>query len=81
MEVVDLFGGNTLIFTLIYTGLGLPVQIRQNIIRRSVGSLSLFMAVLLFLTFSSWVAHGLIKRDWFMVVPNLTGAIFALVIL
>ncbi len=39
------------------------------------------MTVLLFLTFSTWVAYGLVKPDWYIVVPNLTGAVCALIIL
>ncbi len=81
MEVVDILGWIALIITLIYTGLGLPVQIRQNLIRRSTGGLSLFMTVLLCLTFSSWVAYGLVKTDWYIIIPNLTGAVCAFVIL
>ena len=81
MEVVDILGWIALIITLIYTGLGLPAQIRKNLLTRSTGGLSLFMTVLLFLTFSTWVAYGLVKPDWYIVVPNLTGAVCALVIL
>ncbi len=32
MEVVDILGWIALIITLIYTGLGLPAQIRKNLI-------------------------------------------------
>ena len=72
MEIVDILGWIALIITLIYTGLGLPAQIRKNLLSRSTGGLSLFMTVLLFLTFSTWVAYGLVKPDWYIVVPNLT---------
>ncbi len=81
MEIVDILGWIALIITLIYTGLGLPAQIRKNLLSRSTGGLSLFMTVLLFLTFSTWVAYGLVKPDWYIVVPNFTGAVCALVIL
>ena len=66
MEVVDILGWIALMITLIYTGLGLPAQIRKNLISRSTGGLSLFMTVLLFLTFSPWVAYGLVKPDWYI---------------
>ncbi len=65
--------------TIVYTALGLPVQIRRNAVNRSMTGLSLFMTSALLCTFSSWVAYGLVKnpRDWYIVASNLPGVIGA----
>jgi uncharacterized protein with PQ loop repeat len=68
---------------MIYTCLGLPVQIRKNHLQKSVAGLSLFMSAILFFTFSSWVAYAFMKnpKDWYVVSSNLPGVVCITVIL
>jgi uncharacterized protein with PQ loop repeat len=81
MKTSDVLGWAALSITLVYTGLGLPVQIYENRLSASTGGLSLFMTVLLFSTFSSWVVYGASRRDWYVLLPNLVGACCSLVLL
>jgi uncharacterized protein with PQ loop repeat len=66
--------------TIIYTAIGMPNQIVKNYKIKCVKSLSLFLFITLFLTFSSWVVYGMVKPDWFIGIPNALGAICAFII-
>ena len=81
MSVVNILGWIALIITVVYTAGGLPVQVRKNIADRSTAGLSFFMVVLLFMTFCSWVAYAVARRDWYIGVANSVGAVSALIIL
>ncbi|MDB5194139.1 MAG: hypothetical protein JWN50_153 [Parcubacteria group bacterium] len=78
---VEVIGTIATIITLLYTVLGLPAQIRKNKQRGSVEGISLFMCIMLLLTFSSWVVYAVFKKDYYILISNLPGAICALVIL
>ena len=80
MAYIDILGWIACIITIIYTAFGLPVQIKKNYSIGSTEGLSLFLFCFLFLTFTSWVIYGFCKPDWFIVVPNGLGAVFAFVI-
>jgi uncharacterized protein with PQ loop repeat len=69
--------------TVVYTVLGLPVQIRKNRKNRSTAGLSLVMNVMLLCTFCSWVFYGLVKtpQDWYIVGSNFPGAVCVSILL
>jgi uncharacterized protein with PQ loop repeat len=83
METKDILGWTAFLITMVYTCLGLPVQIKKNYEQRSVAGLSLFMSVVLFFTFSSWTMYAFVKspKDWYVFGSNLPGVICILVIL
>ncbi len=83
MDKVSLVGTVASAVTIAYTCCGLPLQIVKNYRSRSTAGLSLFMMGLAFLTLLCWVVYALVKvpRDWFILVSNAPGALFALVIL
>ena len=81
MSTVDIVGWAATIITVVYTMFGIPVQIKSNYQRKSTEGLSLFLFSFLFLTFLSWVIYGVLKSDYFIVVPNGLGAFFAAIIL
>ena len=81
MYLVNIIGWSAAVITLIYTALGLPMQVRKNMINKSTSGLSLFMTSLMFLTFSSWVVYSFLKQDWYIFVPNFVGAVGALILL
>lgn len=62
---------------LIYTGLGLPMQVVENVRRRSTHGLSRSMFALSFTAFVLFAAYGAVKDpvDWFLVVSNVPGAL------
>lgn len=80
MSYIDILGWVACIITIIYTAIGLPDQVKKNYKLKSTEGLSLFLFCFLFLTFTSWVVYGICKPDWFIVVPNGLGAIFAFII-
>ena len=69
------------LITVSYTVIGLPAQIYGNYLQQSMNGQSLFMNVLLFLTFSSWVAYGIKKQDWYILGSNAPGALCIAVVL
>ena len=81
MQMIDLVGWIASVVTLTYTAFGLPVQIRKNWAKKSTEGLSLFMTIMLFGTFTSWVVYSALKLDWYILIPNSVGAVGALVIL
>lgn len=83
MNLVDQFGWAAAIITTVYSGFGLPVQVRKNYVSKSVQGLSLTMTVLQLLTFSSWVMYAAIKPvpDWYVIISNAPGALCDVLIL
>jgi len=81
MPLLRIIGWSAAVITLIYTALGLPMQIRKNSVNKSTSGLSLFMTLLMFLTFSSWVFYALLKSDWYILVPNSVGGVGAMILL
>jgi uncharacterized protein with PQ loop repeat len=83
MHGAELIGWLAFSITVVYTCVGLPTQIRRNYLTRSTSGLSLFMVVVLTLTFLVWLAYGLAltPRNWFIIGSNLPGAAFVMVIL
>ncbi len=69
------------IITLVYTLLGLPAQIWKNHQMQSVEGMSLFMCLMLFATFSSWIIYGFKKGDRYIIVSNVSGGIGVVIIL
>ena len=83
MTLTQLLGWTALFITVVYTCVGLPSQIRRNYTSKSTMGLSLFMIVMLSLTFTAWLAYGLAAspRNWFLVGSNVPGVVLVLVIL
>ena len=80
METIDMVGITASIISVIYTGLGMPVQIYKNYSVKSTSGLSLSMMVLLFMTLISWVVYGILKNDWYIIIPNFIGSLSVTVI-
>ncbi len=74
MSVSDV-GFAAFLITTSYTVLGLPAQIRRNCLKKSMEGQSIFMSVLLFFTFLSWVIYGVMKEDWYILGSNSPGAL------
>ncbi|MFK7825744.1 MAG: SemiSWEET family sugar transporter [Oligoflexales bacterium] len=53
---------------------------KKNIDNKNTSGLSLFLFIILSFTFVSWVTYGIYKPDWFIVIPNGLGAVFAIVL-
>ena len=83
MHAAETIGWLALSTTVVYTCVGLPTQIRRNYTTKSTSGLSLFMVVMLMLTFFIWLAYGLVlsPRNWFIIGSNLPGVAFVTVIL
>ena len=80
MPTIEVLGWIAFLITLVFTCVGLPVQIYRNHATKSVG-FAIPMIFLQLLTFSSWVIYGLSKNDWYIVGSNFPGAIGILIIL
>lgn len=69
------------IVTVIYTGIGLPDQIRKIALKQSTEGLSLPMNVLVLFAFSIWAWYGVLDRNWYIILPNSLGTLGTIVIL
>ena len=67
----------TIITSLSYMFLGLPLQIVRIWQTQSVIEISLSMFALLCLQSVFWVLYGFQKRDWFVVTANTFGTLFS----
>ena len=83
MGTADIVGIVAFLITVTYTCVGLPIQVRKNYINKSMGGISLFMMVVLFFTFSSWITYGFVKspKDWYIIGSNIPGAGWVFIIL
>jgi uncharacterized protein with PQ loop repeat len=79
----DILGVVAVIITMIYTFLGLPAQIVNNYKKKSVAGLSLFLMIMLTLTFTIWTLYSYFKElpDWYVFLSNFPGVIFGIIIL
>lgn len=83
MDTERLVGIAAFIITMAYMGFGIPSQIKKNYTEQSVKGLSLRTNIFMFLSCVVWVLYAAVKVnvDWFILVPNATGGICALIIL
>jgi uncharacterized protein with PQ loop repeat len=72
-----MLGWVAMLITVVYTGVGLPMQIWKNHQRKSTEGLSLFLMAMMFVTACVWILYGLVKQpmDGFVVVANVPGAL------
>jgi uncharacterized protein with PQ loop repeat len=82
-QISDVLGVVALIITMVYTFFGLPAQIVNNFKKKSTAGLSLFLMIMLTMTFSIWTLYSYIKEppDWYVFSSNFPGIIFGLVII
>jgi len=73
-------GITTLFFSLSFTFLGLPSQIIQIWKTHSVKDVSIVMIFLLAVQGMFWIFYGRQRKDAFVVIANVFGALFAAVI-
>ena len=73
MDSITLFGWTASVITVVYTAFGLPIQIYKNYKHKTAEGLSKIMVVLLFFTFLSWTVYAFIKKDYYILVPNIIG--------
>ncbi len=78
---IEILGTTASVISLVYMALGLPAQIWKNFKSKSVQGLSLFMMIMLFLTTTSWVVYAWPLKNWYIIVSNVPGSVFALIIL
>ena len=81
MSLLSIAGWCATIVTTAYTMFGLPGQIKENYQRKSTEGLSISLFCFLFATFASWIFYGILLQNYFIIVPNVLGALFGIVIL
>jgi len=83
MTTENLIGSAAVIMGLIVACIGLPIQIFKNFKQKSTGGLSLSLWTLGLLNGLLWLSYGLIKYqiDWYIVIANIPGVFFTLIIL
>jgi len=81
VDLKEILGTAAAITSLVYMGLGLPIQIKNIYKVKSTKGLSLFMICTLFATMMSWVIYAISITNWYIIVSNVPGALCAAVIL
>jgi len=82
-ELTDILGVTALIITTVYTFFGLPAQILSNFKNKSTKGLSLFLMIMLTITFLVWSLYSYLKQppDFYILLSNSPGFIFGTIIL
>ena len=70
----------TLVTSLTYMFLGLPSQVIQIWRTHSVKDVSILMFLLLTIQSLFWLAYGAQRKDKFIVIANVFGALFAFMV-
>lgn len=81
MTGVDILGVAAMATSIVYTGMGLPMQIWKNYRTKSTKGLSLFFASIMFVSLLAWAFYGFAKDDFYILFPNAMGAVFSVVLL
>ncbi|MFA6269944.1 MAG: SemiSWEET family transporter [Candidatus Paceibacterota bacterium] len=77
----EILGVIATITSLVFMGMGLPVQIYKIHEAKSTQGISLFTQLTLFLTTMSWCVYAFKISNLYILTANAPGAMFALVIL
>jgi uncharacterized protein with PQ loop repeat len=77
-EISDIAVLAALVITVVYTVLGLPMQILRNYKTKSAAGLSLFLMIIPTVSFVIWAAYGFVKAPvgWYLFIANLPGVLF-----
>lgn len=67
--------------SLALTFIGLPLQIKKIRAQRSTAGLSFIYMLLVFLGFSTWFLHGLLRGDAYLAASQAPGIILSFIIL
>ena len=77
----EVLGTFATITSLVFMAMGLPVQIFKINKAKSTNGISLFTQCTLFLTTMSWCVYSLKIANWYILIANAPGALFAFIIL
>ncbi|MBI4433494.1 hypothetical protein HY632_01865 [Candidatus Uhrbacteria bacterium] len=81
MEWITCIGLLASFSTIVMAGFGYPHQIRQILRTRSSRDLSIVYLGASEVGWVLWLVYGILKRDWYIVTPNVLGAVFGAVTL
>lgn len=77
----EILGTIAMITSLVFMAMGLPVQILKIYRAKSTEGVSLFMTCTLLATTMAWCVYSLKISNWYILVSNAPGALFAFVLL
>jgi uncharacterized protein with PQ loop repeat len=70
-----IIGFLTTVLTILIKVVGFPDQIKKNYKRKSTEGLSTWFYVLSFVTYISWTLHGIMQKDWVVILGQGLGII------
>jgi len=79
--VAFLVGSSTIILSLLVKIVVEPDQIRRNFSRKSTEGLSPMNYTLGFLAYCSWIIHGLLRRDYVILISQSMGVLVTGIVL
>ena len=75
LSVAVIIGFLTTILTILVKVVGFPDQMRKNYLRKSTEGVSTSFYFLSFLTYILWVLHGIMQKDWVVILGQGLGVI------
>jgi uncharacterized protein with PQ loop repeat len=71
--IAVIVGVLTTVLSILVKVVGFPDQIRQNFIRKSTQGVSTSFYILSFLVYILWTAHGVLAKDWVVILGQGLG--------
>ncbi len=78
MQILGLIAS---ILTILLVFIGLVSQVIINFKRKSCRGLSLIYFIIIFFAYSAWSMYGVSISDWYLIIPQIAGAIISLILL
>jgi len=75
VEVGLIIGILTTVLSILVKVVGFPDQIRKNYKRKSTEGVSTSFYILSFLVYMLWTAHGVLQKDWVVILGQGLGII------
>lgn len=75
VTIALIIGVMTTVLSILVKVIGFPDQIRQNYKRKSTEGVSTAFYILSFLVYMLWTAHGVLQKDWVVILGQGLGII------
>jgi uncharacterized protein with PQ loop repeat len=75
IEIGLIIGILTTVLSILVKVIGFPDQIQQNYKRKSTQGVSTSFYILSFLVYMLWTAHGILQKDWVVILGQGLGII------
>jgi len=75
LDIAVIIGFLTTVMTILIKVVGFPDQIKKNYKRKSTEGISALFYIMSFATYILWTLHGIMQKDWVVIVGQGLGII------